>query len=203
MRELSNLLELGIEQLHFLSDSLMTFERGKLFEVKRIASVIRTLVHDTDLSNSLIGQIENHPDNTTGKSMTFFDRGGIPDSLKDGLVAYIDCRIPRIKANISKEVYLDTFRVTCDTQKWWNRIVLSNPISNKKIWSRRDLALKYANKDGGNHVDSELPVDLISAQNSYTYVGDNYEFGIGYIVMLEAGVTMLHSFNNYIEFIKA
>ena len=40
---------------------------------------------------------------------------------------------------------------------WWKRPVAKD--SSGRFWSREDLVLAVANKDGGAHVDQELPED--------------------------------------------
>jgi hypothetical protein len=200
-RSIDNLIALGNENLHFLNNSLTAFDKGQLFEVKRIASTIRTLVHDTNQSHSLIKQIENHPDNKLGVPMIYFDKGGIPKSVPPPTL-YIDCHVPRIRISITPEEFGDTFRLRKNREHWWNRMILASPSTDKKIWSRKDLVLKYANKEGGAHVDPVMPTDFIEAQNSARYIGDDYEIGVGYIVLFESGVSLLQSFYNYIEEVK-
>jgi len=196
-------MELGNENLQFLRTSLQAFERGQLFEIKRVASTIRTIVHDTDNSLSIIKQIEDHPDNRLNETMMFFDRGGIPESVCEGIVIYVDCQVPIIKLGISKEDFLATFGVYKNKEHWWNRMILACQNNTKKrIWSRKDLVLKYANKEGGSHVDPKMPTDHLSAQDSMKYITDDYEIGIGYVAVFEAGISLAISFNNYLEKIK-
>ncbi|WP_280254972.1 hypothetical protein, partial [Nocardia wallacei] len=45
------------EQLRFLASSATAFDGGELPESKRIALVIRVLVHDTSASHSLLDQL--------------------------------------------------------------------------------------------------------------------------------------------------
>ena len=45
------------EQLQFLASSSRAFDQGDLAEAKRIALVIRVLVHDTAMSHSLLAQL--------------------------------------------------------------------------------------------------------------------------------------------------
>ena len=47
-------------------------------------------------------------------------------------------------------------------REWWNKIVFVD--NKKRNFTRRDLVLIVANKDGGSHVDAKLPkkyIDLI------------------------------------------
>lgn len=202
-RTLDDLYEFANENLHFLDNSLTAFDKGQFFEVKRIASTIRTLVHDTGQSHSLITQIENHPDNKLDEPMIFFDKNGIPETSLGEVIIYVGCRFPRIKVDISRKEFLETFRESKNREHWWKRMILGTSETTKRIWTRKDLTLMYANKENGSHVDPIIPTDFISAQNSVTYIGADYEIGVGYVIMFEAGVSMLQSLNNYITKIKS
>ncbi|PCJ24156.1 MAG: hypothetical protein COA97_10250 [Flavobacteriales bacterium] len=193
-------MNIALENVTFLNNSLEAFDRGQYSEVKRIASTIRTLIHDTNNSQSLIKQIESHPD--LDKRMTFFDKRGVLESWEKNTVLLIDCSIPRITNRISLEDFNDVFDQKVHRERWWERMVLATPNSTKKKWSRKDLVLNYANKEGGSHVDPKIPVDFIEAQNSIKYRNGEYELGIGYLIVFEAGFSMKNSLYNYLHHIK-
>lgn len=89
------------EQIEMLKLSCESFDRGVLFESKRIATGIRVLFHNTKSSHALIEQL------------------GIKNKIN----------------------YLST----------------ATPYDNKNNkFSRKDIILSVANKDGGAHVDPEL-----------------------------------------------
>ena len=140
------------EQLQFLASSGRAFDQGDLPESKRIALVIRVLVHDTDMSHSLLAQlgikdslawadsapvIDNDP-NIVGRSPGLTSMG----LGTDGIVfsaRYMDS-IERSK----------TTRYV-DFSDWWERPVILD--SNDAEFNRKELVLALANKDGGAHLD--------------------------------------------------
>lgn len=197
-RPLENLLELGKENFYFLKNSMNLFYQGNYFEVKRISSTIRTLVHETNQSKSLIKQIENHPDNKYKEPMGFYDSGSLPESLLIPGTIYSGCTTPLIPLYCEKKEFIQFFPHRRNIQDWWEGVKLGSPNTQKTFWNRKDLVLKYANKEGGSHVDPIIPTDFMQAQQSFQYVGEDYEFGIGYVIVYEAGLTMLQSFFEYL-----
>ena len=88
-RTLNNIIELGEENLGYLKNSLNQIEKGEFFEVKRVASTIRTLIHETGNSHSLIKQIEHHPSNIMDKECYFFANAQpLKGSLLELLIDY-------------------------------------------------------------------------------------------------------------------
>lgn len=136
--------------LRFLEDSCDSYDKGFDGEAKRLAATIRTLVHDTPKSTSLLmhlkmkgGQFldtahENWPDNT----MTY-----------SGLVAMnIDSGSGKGPKYIP---IIDSGKgVLVDFEAWWNRVIFID--QEKKTLTRKELVLAIANKDGGAHIDEVL-----------------------------------------------
>lgn len=60
-RGLHELEELFAEQIQFLEASAMAFDQGFEGEAKRLAVTVRVLLHDTDRSHALLGQINKKP----------------------------------------------------------------------------------------------------------------------------------------------
>lgn len=154
-----NLLE---EQIYFLNRSSEEYDRGYTMESKRLASHIRTLVHDTRHSTSLLKHLNC-------KTQMYFFNTAIPES-KFGL-----CGMTTTTENGGRTFYhpplgnLSEIRqknpwVTFNT--WWNEVKVLSDGKNK--FSRKDLILALANKDGGAHVDKELeePYAKLSRGNS-------------------------------------
>ncbi|MFD4293637.1 hypothetical protein ACFWQG_10495 [Rhodococcus sp. NPDC058532] len=151
-------LELDLsEQLEFLASSGAAFDRGALSESKRIAVAIRVLVHDTKMSHSLLDQLKikdslewadgaptiDKDPNIIGRSPGLTNMGLGPDGITflargaDGIE----------QSSTTRYVSFDD---------WWNRTVLVD--SQGAEFTRRDLVLELANKDGGAHID-RLKVD--------------------------------------------
>lgn len=140
------------EQLQFLASSGRAFDQGDLAESKRIALVIRVLVHDTDMSHSLLAQlgikdtlawadsapvIDNDP-NIVGRSPGLTSMG----LGTDGIV---------FSARYMNSIERSKTTRYVDFSDWWERPVILD--SNDAEFSRKELVLALANKDGGAHLD--------------------------------------------------
>ncbi|MNX71365.1 hypothetical protein D3C86_1026790 [compost metagenome] len=139
------------EQTGYLETSGREFDQGRVAEFKRIASAVRTLVHDTGSSTSLLSHLGE-------KDMPFFssahpydDRNllshhgliGMRMSATDNGYCAI-CHMPP-GATTLREMPFD---------EWWSEIVIKD--GQGRGLSRRDLILVAANQDGGSHVDGTI-----------------------------------------------
>jgi hypothetical protein len=143
------------DQLRFLQASADAFdggfEGGFEGEAKRIAVSIRVLVHDTQNSKSLLGQL--------GRKIRPFIDTALPITpgnkvAHSGLV--VTSIVPGVGATYV--AFLDDGfagkGIAKDFEDWWNATVFVD--SNQRELSRKGLVLAVANKDGGAHVDSSL-----------------------------------------------
>lgn len=167
--ELNSLLE---EQLEFLQLSCTSFDNGFTGEIKRLAVSVRVLVHDTNASTSLLTL-------TNKKTISFIDTS---DPYNDENVlshsslvqTHITPQGAKPKAHLD-----DTIQpASIPFDAWWNGIVLVD--SNKNEFSRKDIALYLANKDGGAHVDHEIDEKYHNLRNKNslgwtTVLGDGRE----------------------------
>ncbi|HEY3486719.1 MAG TPA: hypothetical protein VGL10_01520 [Gammaproteobacteria bacterium] len=140
------------EQFGFLARSCTAYDAQYRDEGKRIAVVLRTLLHDTNKSKSLLGLL------------------GLKQSI-----AFLDTALPLNPKNLLSHAGLTMMRVTekaaeyvpCLDEnptgrprrkiffpEWWNAVVIVD--QNKNKFNRRELILAVANKDGGAHVDPTL-----------------------------------------------
>jgi len=152
-RTKNELMELLSEQIHFMKESCESYDSGMTGEAKRLAVVIRVLLHDTSKSTSLLNQLES-------KDIRFFDTSVPVDranllshqgltmisSGPDGAVYVPRCLAPP-RPDLSPPNQL-VF------EKWWKCIVLIDKERNE--FSRKDLVLNLSNKEGGAHVDPKL-----------------------------------------------
>lgn len=139
------------EQIQFLIKSSDAYDEGFKNEAKRLATIIRVLLHDTSHSVSLLNQLGK-------KDILFYDTADDyePENLMSqfGLLSMTvgmgNEYIPRLDSEIStlhktvKIPFID----------WWEKIVIVDFESNK--FSRKGLVLSVCEKDGGAHVDPEL-----------------------------------------------
>jgi len=144
------------EQIEFLQRSAKSFDVGYVSEGKRMALVIRVLLHNTSHSHSLLHllgkdkiKFYNTASNTdNGTAMSTHRLIGLKLSINKGksetsYYAPLDNRNPNIDVNRK-----------IDFLQWWNGIVIIDKLSNK--FSRKDIILSICNTDGGAHIDPKL-----------------------------------------------
>jgi len=135
------------EQLSFLETSSELYDIGREHEAKRIATVVRTLAHDTRSSKSLLGQLSR-------KSGRFIDSAFDcdPENVNShgGLVCIQFGTPTEFTAPLDEALFINwvTF------EEWWSKDVFVDDQGHRL--SRRELILIVANQDGGAHIDSEL-----------------------------------------------
>lgn len=143
--ELKSMLE---EQIDFLRLSSDAYDRGFDGEIKRLAAACRVLFHDTPKSISLLMQLGM-------KDLDFIDTGIPFDEgnllSHSSLVQYHHTKVgPIPKAHLD-----DGFRsVRVRFDLWWDGIVFVDKERNE--FSRKDIVLTLANKQGGSHVDPQI-----------------------------------------------
>lgn len=147
------LLDYLREQIRFLVSSANSYDRGFEGEAKRLAVVIRVLVHDTSNSTSLLTLLGK-------KDIDFYDSGldwelhhkfsptGLadiqfspPSELK--YCAPLDNLWPG-KSKLKKVSFDD----------WWNKVIWLDNKQNRL--NRKELIVNVVNKLGGAHVDPKL-----------------------------------------------
>jgi len=140
------------EQIEFLKRSSQAYDEGFESEGKRLAAVIRVLLHDTQNSTSLLTllkkkdillydtSLEYNPRNLASTMGLIMMRVG-PNGAK--YVPPLDDG-PPIRYSKAKIAF----------EEWWNKIVFADTKGNKL--TRSDLVLAVSNKDGGAHVDPKL-----------------------------------------------
>lgn len=154
------------DQLHFIVNSAQSFDQGFAGEAKRLALTIRVLVHDTEASRSLLGQL-GMKDNVAFKDLSLpYDSYNLV--AHSGLTKiHIDQQQTRILP-LFNDSPIPPRDLSFD--EWWNGIVFVD--QNGVQHSRRDLVLTLANQDGGGHVDPELDQEYVnlSRNNSLGYM---------------------------------
>jgi hypothetical protein len=137
------------EQINFLRRSASSFDNGYVDEVKRLATTLRILLHDTRRSRSLLGQL-NRKDlfldtaypNDPPSNIAFCGLvATIVSPAGSRFAAFLDDHPP----HVGKLVTFST---------WWQQSITVD--RNRRAMSRRQLILHVTNTDGGAHVDPEL-----------------------------------------------
>jgi SEC-C motif len=136
------------EQLEFLKLSCASFDNGFEGEIKRLAVSVRVLVHDTGASTSLLA-LSNR------KNISFLDTSEPYDDenlLSHSSLVQIHMSLQGAKPKAHLDDVAQPSSIPFDA--WWNGIVLVD--SKKNEFSRKDIVLYLANKDGGAHVEHEI-----------------------------------------------
>ncbi len=216
------------EQLFFLDSSISNYSNKRIVkkcenkvigtvlqteissevEAKRIATIIRVLLHDTSYSFSLLKQLDIKesilyidtaaPNDGRMHSMTNLHRVSSQNSSQYlGLVA----RVNTGESLLATPLYIQHLTEwyggydKCDFDSWWNKNVLD--ISGS-TFTRKDLVLYVANKDGGAHIDASLSdeyMTLKATNLSLNIEGVHTEFesNIIYASLAQIGWEMLNS----------
>lgn len=161
-------------QLELLGVLANLYDQGQTVVAKSIASSIRVLLHKTQQSHSLLYQLNL-------EDTDFFDSclvDGIPEDYEKlkRLGSYAGLFGIGISSEETTYVpYLDDIPGSkpkyAKYEDYWNRVVFHD--KNNGTFTRKEIVLAVANKDGGSHVDPFLDkkyVDL-AKNNSLGWVG--------------------------------
>lgn len=161
MPDRNRLVHLLREQVDFLEDSGDAFDRGKEHEAKRISAHVRVLLHDTRTTTSLLQQMG------VKDSIRFLDtareapppgRRILRPGWSYGLVGVqINERDARHYPNLGGD--LEGRRGAVGFADWWTRVV-AHDVQGREF-TREQIVLWMANKDGGAHVDPRLPDEYV------------------------------------------
>jgi hypothetical protein len=145
------------EQVGFLCRSCDSFDAGHEDEAKRLAAVLRVMLHDTASSKSLLGLLGMLPNLLMYDTASHIHPRNLAST--DGLTIMRLTVTPESGADAGYEAPLDEPRPDAPAclrsfSDWWERAAVKD--SRGRSFSRRDLVLRVANKDGGSHVDPQL-----------------------------------------------
>jgi tetratricopeptide (TPR) repeat protein len=143
------------EQLRFLEASVESYDKGFIGEAKRIAVIIRVLLHDTKNSRSLLSQLNK-------KTISFLDT--TLDGPSNSIGSYSGLVVLAIPEGDKKPQYMalldeippSSRHKLVNFETWWEETIFINQ-KNEKI-ARRNIILTACNQDGGAHIDSKLDV---------------------------------------------
>lgn len=140
------------DSIGFLKASASAFDGGFRGEAKRLATTIRVLLHDTSNSKSLLGLLGLKDKLRYVSTTTRYD----PNlSAYQGLVGHsFGPNGASYWAPLGDGPPTRYLKPPMSFEDWWNEPVIVD--TSKMEFTRRDLVLSLANKDGGAHVDSHL-----------------------------------------------
>ena len=142
------LMEHFAEQIDFLESSATSYDNGFIGEIKRLAVSVRVLVNDTKSSTSLLSLLKR-------KDIKFHDTSEPFEESNIGTHSGL-VQISLGKRASKPLPLLDggPFKRMISFESWWNGIVFVDKKRNE--FSRKDIVLTLANKEGGAHVDGSL-----------------------------------------------
>jgi hypothetical protein len=147
-----------IEQLAFLDGSASSYDSGNEAEAKRLAITIRLLVHDGRRpARSLLSHMgvrDRLPWTDTAAGQVREAVLTIGSGLSISSLHLDGSGRASFKAPLG-ELPPERIHPAAAFVDWWNDPVLTDADGNE--YSRGALVLWVANKDGGAHVDAELP----------------------------------------------
>jgi hypothetical protein len=144
-----------LDQLSFLEESGRAFDAGRVGEAKRLAVVVRVLLHDTAKSKSLLGQMK------LKERMSYLNTSG-PYNPRNLLphMGLVSLKMTTGSSEGGTEYVAllgdrppDFMRQT-SFNHWWDEIVIKD--DQGEMWTRRQITLHLSNKEGGAHVDERL-----------------------------------------------
>lgn len=154
------------EQVAFLRASVRAYDDGFTGEAKRLAVVVRVLVHDTSASTSLLSQLDL-------KGIQFFDTAYDYDPRKyfhsfHGLAMMqigpsSNMFVPRCA--LPPKPFDEPLRLVPFDQ-WWKKVVVADAKRNQ--FTRQQLVLTLSNREGGAHVDPTLDAAYTALTRAYS-----------------------------------
>ncbi|KXP14692.1 hypothetical protein [Tsukamurella pseudospumae] len=179
-RTRDQLLEAFEQQIGFLERSNAWFDQGHIDEAIRMATPLRVLFHDTAQSHALLDQL------AFPEPLTWIDTAGMPDpnnllSVWGLVQTGIDIgeRRPTFRAPLGdrppSQIITKTMRLPRGSrilrEFWWEEPVIRD--SEGTEFSRQELVLTVANKEGGAHVDPKI-------KNTYDKLANSNSMGWTY-----------------------
>lgn len=144
------------EQIAFMLTSAESYDHGFEGEARRLAVIIRILVHDASQSKSLLGQLGK-------KNIGFLDTASHFDAnnlLPINCLTMMKFSFREGSSSGSYVAPLDDLsparaNVKIPFDNWWFKNIIYRD-TRKNTFTRSSLVLNVANTDGGAHVDPKL-----------------------------------------------
>jgi hypothetical protein len=176
------------EQYELLKDSVAEFYAGKEIKALDVAVRIRTLVHDTDKSQALLSLLAAN-----------YRELDIYHKLPSGDAVFVVNQSFRLSGDGAVKIVRDDFSSIAYTlvslERWWTEKYL---IMGAVRSSKKQVVTDVANKDGGAHLASEVPIRHAAASEPPLILGRNENAvrpNLARGIVAQAGNEML----NYIE----
>jgi hypothetical protein len=139
------------EQIEFLRRSAEAFDAGKTAEAVRIGSALRVIFHTTRNSSSLLSHL-----NATGIRIRSKAPPDNPSLLYGWGLATV--RMSAVTADFQPIIEPKDTDAMVEASVWWEeKFACMNGVN----YTRRSVVLWTVDKDGGAHVDKNVPPDFV------------------------------------------
>jgi hypothetical protein len=136
-------------QIKYLRRSCDIYDAGNFDEAIRIAVTIRTLIHDTPKSVSLLHQL--NAKNIISVPTSFGHAKKLPKNFKP--VSMFPMLAISSSGGTTSPFPLPDPPTNLPVEEWWNEIVWIQ----ESTLTRKQIVLNTANKEGGAHVEAKAP----------------------------------------------
>lgn len=192
-RSKENILEKLKEQTRFLKSSLRAFYVGDFAESARIAAIIRVLVYESHSCKPLLKMARPN-----GLDLPILAQPGERPG-EDVLFSFTVS--VRLGPTISPAVDLDSSHYALTTiGSWWNApvFVFSSRLGTHLTYTRKQVVLILAHKEGGAHVDPNEDPDYVRLLTDLPLSFAEYGFptetpDLAKFLAAQSGVEMLDS----------
>jgi hypothetical protein len=157
IRNSSDYIELLKEQIEFILQACEQYDNGKFVSAKLLATYIRNLVHNTELSTSLLVHLQKQ------NTMKFYNTVDAPKNAVFflGMVIIADVlKVVNAQSTSYETIFLPAFKPKIlhskkwiDFNTWWNQKII---VSDRLTFTRAEMIKFMANQDGGAHVDEKV-----------------------------------------------
>ena len=158
-RPKEKLLAMLKEQMDLLRTSLDAFYGGNFAESLRIATIIRVLVHETRACKPLLKQVR--PD---GLDLQIPEHVGEARPGEEEIIRFaVSVRLGP-GPTVAPAVDLRSSHYSLSSVgAWWGRTVFTFPsrVGTQVIYTRKQVVLILANREGGAHVDPDEDPDYV------------------------------------------
>ena len=148
-------------QISFLMRSCEAFDTGLLDEGVRMSVVLRILFHNTKRQTSLLREL-----NRLNIRLLSTSTGRDVESCKK--LSFLEGLVLHSNGRLQPKLDRGPFRYELPFSDWWNEIVLV--VEQGVFFSRKEIILQTADKDGGAHVDKKLTSEYERLTQNFAFL---------------------------------
>lgn len=149
-------------QLEFLRRSCELYDAGHLDESVRMAVVIRVLIHDTNMSESVLYQMSVK--NKVKLVTSFGLSSNLPKNFQPTSILPLFANSAQGGTSVPFRLPVPAILMSVDD--WWNETVWMQD----SALSRRKIILETANKEGGAHVQPVAPKTILELRRGLSQI---------------------------------